>query len=218
MTEALQKIEKEKAPITRFEKALGGRQSVIGSLVIDSSPEIQRFVKLLLNPENDRMTLGELATESNITLTDLLRAYRNATLAKAQILAVNKIAEALPDVAADVMKRALPQPALCPVCRGDKPKRKNGEDQTCKTCDGTGKIHRSPSVQRQRLALEIAELLKPPKHGPALLAQFNINAAASPSSPTAPGSFEQMQNAVSHVLYGRGPVIDVTPAPEEKDE
>lgn len=195
-------------PIALFEKALGGRQKVADSLVIDSSVEIQAFVRMLLDPAYDDYSLGDLAAHAKIGLTDLLRAYRNATLAKAQILAVNEIAERLPRLAADVMDRALPQPMPCPVCKGSKRNAKNTED--CKVCKGTGTVQRLPSVARQRLALEIAELVKFPKPSPALLLQQNNFGDAAKSAE--PGSLEQLQAAVTNILFNKAPrLINVTP-------
>lgn len=203
-----------KSTIALFEKALGGRESVIESLAIDSTPAIQRFLRVLLDPEFDSFSLGELAEQAQIGLTDLLRAYRNATLIKAHILATKAIADRLPALAADVMERAMPQEAMCPVCRGTGTppggSRKKGDaPEACKTCDSTGKVTRPPTVARQRLALEIAELLR--KDRPAFHQQINV---VNPTAPVAPGSLEQLQSAVTSILYQRAAVpaaIDVTP-------
>jgi len=197
-----------KSTIALFEKALGGRESVVESLAIDSTPAIQRFLRVLLDPEFDSYSLAELAEQAQIGLTDLLRAYRNATLIKAHILATKAIADRLPALAADVMDRAMPQEVMCPVCRGTGTPPGGKKGDLCKTCNSTGKITRAPTVARQRLALEIAELLR--KDRPAFHQQINVN----PSAPVAPGSLEQLQSAVTSILYARPAVpttIDVTP-------
>lgn len=215
MTTALDKADRSAGAIKAFEKALGGRHKVADSLLVDTNPAIQSFVKLLLDPDYDDLSLGQIAEQAGIALSDLLRSYRNATLIKAQILAVNEIAERLPQLARSAMENALPQEVSCPICRGTgfHPTKKDDRNNPleCKLCAKTGKVLRQPSIGRQRLALEIAELLKPPKPGGHTL---NVNLPpAPPAGPVAPGSLEQLQAAVSHVLFSRTPVIDATPEP-----
>lgn len=210
------------ASIVVFEKALGGREKVIESLSIDADPKIQTLVRLLLDPDFDDLSLSELAARAEINLTEVLRAYRNATLARAQMLAVNEIADKLPAVVKDVMTRALPQTVLCPVCKGSKeqPGRKKDDVETCRTCKGVGTVERPATVQRQRLALEIAELIKQPRNGTTLLQQFNTLPAApgTTAGATEPGALELMQQAVSQLLYPRTAVIDIVPTPDAPAE
>jgi hypothetical protein len=209
VSKALQTGHATATSLALFEKALGGRARIIDALEIDATPSVQKFVRLLLNPHFDELSLAELAEQAEASLPDILRAYRNATLAKAQILAANEIAARLPEVAKDVMERALPVEILCPVCRGEGTQLVRKEPQACKTCTGTGKVKRSPSVQRQRLALELAELVKTPKGGTTLLQQFNT-VSATPLGPTVVGPLEKMQTALAELLYNRPATIDVT--------
>lgn len=211
-------------PINEFEHALGGRTALISSLSIDATPEVKDLVDMLMDPRYDKKSLGWLASKVNISLTDLLRVYRNGVLAKAQIIASQKIAAALPDVVADVMKRAVPYQEDCAGCDATgkmtvRPTKKVPEPDpaqvSCTICRGKGTITRLPDLDRQRLALEIGELLKSPKGGPTMLQQFNIGTAAASSGDANPGSLERMQQAVTDILYGRNAsVIDVTPEPE----
>jgi len=217
-------------PINEFEKALGGRRSLVNSLSIDPTPDIKDLVDMLLDPRYDGRSLGWLASKVNISLTDLLRAFRNGEIAKAQILASRTIAAKLPDVVADVMQRAVPYEEPCAGCDATgqmtvRPTKKvpipDPATVTCTICRGKGKIIRLPDLDRQRLALEIGELLKSPKGGPTLLQQFNLGtglpAVGSASDPGA-GSLERMQQAVTDILYGRSAgVIDVEPVTPEDE-
>lgn len=212
------------APINAFEKALGGRPELVGSLSIDASPEVRDLVAMLLDPHFDGKSLGWLAAKVNITLTDLLRAYRNGVLAKAQILASQMVAARLPAVVDDVMRRAMPYEEPCEGCEATgemtvRPTKKvpipDPVKIPCTICRGKGKVTRLPDLDRQRLALEIGELIKSPKGGPTVLQQFNLGGpAAGASADVAPGSLEKMQQAVTDILYGRNAqVIDLEPEP-----
>lgn len=213
-------------PINAFEQALGGRGELLATLSLDSSPEIKELLALLLDPEYDTKSLGFLANAVGISLTDLLRAFRNGVLAKAHILSSQRIAEKLPEVVADVMKRAAPYEEPCDACDATglmtvKPTKKvqnpDPAQISCTICRGKGNVIRLPELDRQRLALEIGELIKSPKGGPTVLQQFNLgnNAAPSAGDPQA-GALEKMQQAVTDILYGsRGSVIDLVPLPAE---
>jgi len=209
-------------PINAFEKALGGRKELISSLSIDATPEIRDLVEMLLDPRYDGRSLGWLASSVNISFTDLLRAYRNGTLAKAQIMATQRIAVALPAIVEDVMRRAAPFEENCHGCDATgkmkvRPTKKvptpDPAEIDCTICRGKGKMLRVPDLDRQRLALELGELIKTPRGGPTLLQQFNLNPGTAAGN-SDPGSLERMQQAVGDILYGRNSVIDVEAIPE----
>lgn len=220
----VQTLDRAAGPINDYEKALGGRQSLIASLAIDSTPDIRNLVEMLLDPHYDGYSLWQLAQQGGVTLTDLFRAYRNTTLAKAQIRATKAVAERLVDVVEDVMKQATPYEVPCLVCSGTgtrvpKAKHPHPEPVSCKACDGRGQTTERPSVDRQRLALELGELIKVPKHGPTVLQQFNIPGAVSAAVGTTPGSLERMQQAVTDFLFSARPTaIEIAPVPESLAE
>lgn len=211
-------------PINEFEKALGGRVELIETLALDATAEIRELVAMLLEPQYDKDSLGYLANSVGITLTDLLRAYRTGVLAKAHILSSRHIAAKLPAVVEDVMKRAAPYEEACEGCDASgmmtvKPTKKvpipDPAQVTCTICRGKGKVIRLPEIDRQRLALEIGELIKPPKGGPSVLQQFNFPTVAPTAGDPSAGALEKMQQAVTGILYGRGNVIDIDPLPPE---
>lgn len=217
-------VDRAAAPINDFEKALGGRQSLINALAVDSTPKIGELVDLLLDNHFDGHSLGYLANKLGLTLTDLLRAFRNATLAKAQIMAVQQVAAHLPAVVEDVMRRAAPYEEACEGCEGTgqmtvKPSRKvpipDPAVVACTICRGKGKIIRLPELERQRLALELGELVKTPRGAPTFMQQINLPGSAGSATDPGAGSLERMQQAVSTILFSRGSVIDVEPLKDE---
>jgi hypothetical protein len=210
--------------INDYERALGGRKELIATLSLDGTPEMQNLVRMLQDRQFDGKSLGWLAREVGISLTDLLRSFRNGTLAKAQILAAQKIATRLVEVVDDVMLRASPHEEACSTCDGlgevtPNPTKKvpNPTPESCRVCNGKGKIRLLPDLQRQRLALELAEMIKTPRNQPTLLQQFNMGSPSS-ARDSGSGSLEQMQQAVSNLLYGRNShsIIDLLPEDEEE--
>lgn len=216
---ALVRADLFKEPIDAFEVALGGRAQLVASLAIDDAPRIRDLVEKLIDPHYKAFSLAYLAETVDITLTDLLRAYRNATLAKAQILATQFVAEKLPAIVKDIVEHAVPFESPCAACDGQgvmsvKPTKKcpapDPATIPCRICNGKKVVMRQPSLDHQRLALELGEILKPPKGGTTFLQQFNLNAGEGLGA-TKPGSLEQMQQAVTGLLFNRTTVIDLEP-------
>ena len=191
--------------IDTFVKALGGRDKLADALAVaDSAPEVERIAVLLMDPRYDSYSVRRLCTVANITVMDLFAAYRSAALARAHIEAMPVIAEKLVGVIQDVMTRAQPHYVICTACRGtgsitpEPSKAKpNPGPEPCKTCIG-GQILVLPDLDRQKLALEVAEVIKPKG--------LTINQGVSINNPSGgagvPGSLEQLQQAVSTILFG----------------
>jgi hypothetical protein len=208
---AIARIDHAAKPITRFEQLLGGRAAIADALSVDPNPTIRELLTVLLDPHFDGYSLGDLSTRAGIGLLDLLRAYRNNRLVKAQILAMNIISERLPAVVADVMQRATPHTAECSLCEGTgtvtpSPTVKHPDPVpvTCGVCKGAKVRPVLPDLERQRLALELGELTRVPKGGTVLNQQFNLGSGLqSAAASMTPGSLEQMQQAVTSILYSR---------------
>ena len=205
-----------------FAKAVGGREQLADTLAVaGTGSDIERITTLLLDPRYGSWSLARLCQTVGITIADLFAAYRKAAIVRAQIQSTHVIAEKLPAVVTDVMDRALPVPIPCDVCNG-----RGQIDQTpCWRCGATGRVLSEPTVERHKLALELGQLLE--KKGGLIVQQNNM---AANLGATAPGSLEQLQQAVGDLLFGgrrdedsepvEGDVRDAPPAelPDKRDD
>lgn len=145
---------------------LGGREVLFEILSqADSTPEIQDLLGWLGDPQLKNDSLAAICRMANLTAGDVFLAYERALQTRAKVLARIPIAQALPDVAADAMKKALLHEIKCPECYGrgqQEHKLKKGESEvfevrTCFSCQGRGTISREPDLDQQKLALELGE-------------------------------------------------------------
>jgi hypothetical protein len=136
--------------IDALEVAMGGRQSLIDTLSTADDPDVEYLLGLIADPRSDDKSLGHLCDQGNITPGQLLKLYRTARIARAQVLALDKVAERTPAVAADVMRRAENHYRICESCAGNKQvwvilRGPKGEaldtvQQDCRTCEATGQV------------------------------------------------------------------------------
>jgi hypothetical protein len=208
--------------IATFETALGGRDALIDALcVADGTPEVDKVTALLLDMRYDGWSLRRICALANLTVADFFTAYRKAALVRAHLQLIPVITAKLVGVVDDLLTRAQPHYVRCDACNGtttfvpeptkDLP---NPSPQPCKACKGTGQHLLLPDLDRQKLALEVAEVIKP-KSG-FTFNQANVLAADRVgSNPTAPGALEQMQQAVNAILF-KGPAPS-TRAPIEAE-
>lgn len=207
-----------------FSTALGGRDALLQALSFgNGSPEVDRVTQLLEDPRYRSWSLRRICDQAQITIADLFDAYKKALLTMAHLQATQTITRELVEVVADVMKRAHPYEMPCSSCRGlgrvtpdpttDTP---NPPPTVCETCQGSGHTIELPDLDRQKLALELGQLVV--KGGGINLQQ---NALVVPPPATfGPGAIDQLQQAVAEVLTPRGrrppagpaPVVDVEPA------
>lgn len=171
MSQTLQKLDlgfpARALSIATFEAQLGGRDALFDVLSqADSTPEIQQLLALLGDPGLHRQSLAHLCRLANLTAGDVFLAFERALQVRAKVLARIPIAEKLPYVAADAMKKALLHQVNCPECYGRgrvERKVKKGDQETyeivaCYPCDGSGKVSVEPDLDQQKLALELGEL------------------------------------------------------------
>jgi hypothetical protein len=177
-----------------FTKAVGGRDQLAEVLsVAGTSPDVEKIALYLLDPRYAHFSLRRLCTLTGITVADLKTAYRKALIARAHITATQIIASRLPPIVEDVMTRAAPQKVICPKCLGTSA----AGQGPCVLCNDTGIIQSEPDLDRQKLALELGQLVE--KKG-GILMQQNTIAAASLAS-TNSGALEQLHQAVGDLLY-----------------
>jgi hypothetical protein len=200
-----------------FTKAVGGRDQLAEVLsVAGTSPDVEKIALYLLDPRYAHFSLRRLCTLTGITVADLFTAYRKALIARAHITATQIIASRLPPIVEDVMTRAAPQKVICPKCLGTSA----AGQGPCVLCNDTGIIQSEPDLDRQKLALELGQLVE--KKG-GILMQQNTIAAASLAS-TNSGALEQLHQAVGDLLYSpsrrraSAPVVDVEATADDSHE
>lgn len=145
-----------------IEAAIGGRDAVVGALAAADLTEDQSYLfGLIADPRNDARSLASICAKANYTLGHLLQLFKEAKLARAQIEAIVQVAEGLPTIAGDLVTLAKIQEEPCQTCDGTgKAVLGDGEvlEDPCIVCNGTGKHTHVPTVERQKLALEIGGL------------------------------------------------------------
>lgn len=200
--------------IAQLEAAIGGRQSLIDAFVgAPPDPDADRLLGLIADPRNDKKPLSTLCAEVGLTAGELLRLYRNAATARAQVLAIHEVAAETPSVVRDVLRRAQNHYRLCTGCHGTGQVWQQPEDAEGdpggdpikvlhRPCDGTGQVLVDASTEHQKLALDLAGLSS--KVGP--LTHIEVD---NSKSLTVVGAlpFAQLQKAVQKVLDPPPPAL-----------
>lgn len=154
--------------IDAFEEELGGRRALLEMLVglPDGDDRLGYVVGLIADPRNDAFELSALCRAGGVSLGELLQTAKEGALAAAVVKALRKVAEKLPDVVEDVMLRAAPHQVTCDVCQGTgtRAAKPDAPPEPCPVCAGLGSKTVMPEFDRQKLALDLANLL--PKKQP----------------------------------------------------
>lgn len=195
-----------------LEQDLGGRQQLVGMLVLAPlTPDLRYVLGMLGDPLHRAKSLAQICAIGNILPGDLLQHLSSAAQLRGKVRAAQTIAQGIAAVTADVMKKAAPYEATCNgACRGTgsvvpEPTvaQPNPTPAPCETCLGTGKLTYQPTIEHQKLAIEIAQLL--PKNGGVQIfnQQNNLNPAGASG-----GSLERLQALSDKILYGQGAPLE----------
>jgi len=197
--------------LAKIEGDLGGRAELVGMLTLAPlTPDLRYVLGMLGDPAQKGASLAEICARGNILPGDLLRHLASAVMLKGKLKASQKIADGITAVTADIMRRAAPYEAPCNGgCQGigtitadPTPAAPNPTPQPCEVCQGTGRLVYSPDLERQKLAIDMAQLL--PKGG----IQIGLNQVTHNNnhhnSNGGGGAFERFQEATDRVLYGSG--------------
>jgi hypothetical protein len=191
--------------IETFEKIIGGRGDLAGELLTspDLTPPIRKILTLILDPRFDTYPLAKLCDQAGILPGDVFRAFRDATIAKANIQALRRVAERLVTITESLLDDASDRMVICDECSGSKqqlikPKKGDPTIIDCTRCNGTGTVMLRADFEKQKLALELGGLLK---KGPAV--QLNQQTNHTLNLSTGAGGIAQLQQAVSGMLFGR---------------
>lgn len=204
--------------------ALGGKAGIIDTLSVASDvPEVEKLLRLCLDPRYDGVALKKLCTLAGLTVVDLFSAYKKAMIVKAHLLAYETITRRLPAIVEDVMKRAAPYEIPCNGCGGkgeivDDEGGKSAALITCPTCNGHKVLVQLPDLDRQKVALELAQLVQ--KAAGINIQQNNVQVPPPDPEPTAGrGTLIELQHAIAELSRGpRRPILDaevVAPTPTE---
>lgn len=205
--------------IDTFAKVLGGRADLAAELLTspDLTAPIRKVLLLILDPRFDRHSLSKLCDEAGLTPGEFFAAFRDATLAKANITAIRKVAERLVAITECVLDGAVNQLIVCEECNGSTqqlyPPARKGQDPTigkCLRCNGHGEVPVRADFEKQKIALELGGLLK---KGPAV--QLNQLHQSLHLTQSGSGSnLAQLQQAAAAVMFGRDqPPLDLPPDP-----
>jgi cytochrome c553 len=201
---AIEDRETSDRAVEQLTEILGGREALVAALEIgEGRKEIDQVLGLLADPRYAGMSLRRICSLAGLTIADFFAAFRSATLVRAQVQATAAIAAGLPAVVQDVVRRAAPYQATCTSCHGvvsTDPKA-----APCPVCRGAGETTVEPDLDRQKLALEIGEILK--KGGGISLTQTNQTMVVGGGAGA--GMLERLQQTVSGVMNATPLVIDV---------
>lgn len=203
------------AAVDAFTVALGGRQALLDTLAVaDGTPEVHQIVNLLIDPRYADWSLRRICHLAGLTVADLFVAYRKALFVKAHLQASALVSQHLVAVVDDVMKRAQPYEVTCDTCAGlctitPEPSKAapNPVPGPCPTCRGGGRLICQPDLDRQKVALELGQLLQ--TRAGISIQQNSVQlqgGGLGPGGVGTPGALEQLQQAVHEVLYPRAPV------------
>jgi hypothetical protein len=205
---------------------LGGKAQLLDTLAVACDvPEVEDLLKLFLDPQYEKISLRKLCTLAGLTVVDLFAAYKKAMVVKAQLVAYQAITDAILPVVQDVMKRAAPYQIPCYDCGGvgliPDPEAKAGDpaERTCPTCAGRKELLQLPDLDRQKVALELAQLVQKGSFG-INLQQNNLTVPPpQPDATDGTGNLIALQHAVRELLSGPRqplPAVDaeVIPQPE----
>jgi len=158
--------------LTSLERALGGRHSLIASLLQANLGDSENtFMELLADPRNDTANLAKIAGLAGLSVGRVLQIFKEAKGAEAYVRSINRIYDRLPDIAGDIADRSVPTTTRCALCRGtgvvdsttgaaQVPGADPANLVACWPCEGLGKVVVHPDLERQKIALQIGGVLK----------------------------------------------------------
>lgn len=155
---SLAPLKKNRTALEQFEYATGGREALADTLGLSQlDKKQQHFLDLLTDPRRQRDSITKIARDSGMTALQVLDMFRNASFAKAQAIALGKMAEAIPAVVDDIAAKSVDTRVECPTCFGAK---EIGTGIPCPQCMGKGEVMRFSDIDRQKIMLESTGITK----------------------------------------------------------
>ncbi len=154
---SLAPLKKNKTALEQFEYASGGRESLADTLGLATLDKKQRhFLDLLTDPKRKRDTISTIARDSGLTALQVLDLFRTASFARAQAIAMGRMADSIPDVINDLTAKSVDAKVECPTCFGAK----QLSNMDCPECLGKGQIFRPSDIDRQKIVFEAVGITK----------------------------------------------------------
>lgn len=210
-----------------FEAEVGGRGKLIDALLYapDLPADLAYVVGLVADPRNDARKLSTVCAAGDISIGELVEAFKRGLLAKAMVGAIQLVAERTPAIVEDVLTRSVPHEVDCPTCKGTDRIRRTDLDgriteEACGACVA-GKVIVEPDFARQKFALtELAGLGSKGSGGPLVQIDQRDQRQQSLTLPSGvtPAAYAQLMGGVDQLLYGtpkavEAEVVDSPPAP-----
>lgn len=204
------------AAIDTVVRALGGRERLTDTLAVAAdAPEVEQILVLLLDPRYSHLSIRGLCRLAGLSVVDLFTAYKKAMVVKAHLAAYQAISDGILPVVEDVMKRAAPFAIPCDRCgaTGETRETADAAPVVCGACNGQKQVLQLPDLDRQKLALELAQLVQ--KSAGISISQ---NTAVAPAAePETHSTMIELQQAVRQLLSGpRQPIVDAETLPKEE--
>lgn len=190
--------------IKAFEDQIGGRKALLEALsTADTSEDVRAVLDVIADPRCDKEPLAKLCAQGGVSPGQLFGAFRTAAIVRGQILGSLTAANVVPQVVEAIAKTALDHEIVCSACNGVgsfEEEQADGKYKTrsCTGCNGQGRIRRDPDPDQQRTILELTGLVKSGGSQ-----QVNVQANITAPTSSAGGSLEQLQQAVSELIYQR---------------
>lgn len=148
---------KNRTALEQFEASVGGRDVLVETLELAQLDKKQEhLLNLLLDPARKTDTINTIARDAGLKPGAVIDLFRSAAFSKAHALAMAKMADALPAVIEDIAAKSVDAKVECPTCFGER--KVSGVD--CPTCFGKGQIMRFSDLDRQKIMLEGAGIMK----------------------------------------------------------
>lgn len=198
--------------LERLEDSVGGREKLIDTLsAAPLDKRQQHFVNLLCDPKRHTDTINTIARDAGMKVSQVMDMYKAAAFAGSMAEALTEISNTLPAVVKDITAKAVDAKVECPRCFGAQ---YEAEGVLCSQCMGKGVILRESDLDRQKIVLESAGVIKKAQAG--VNVQVNQNQQIGVMNP---GSFfSRFVKDSDAAAYDVTDVIDVEPIEEGKNE
>ena len=158
LSNAIVPYKRKMTALERVEESIGGRQQMIDTLSSATLDKRQQhFVNLLSDPKRERDTINTIARDAGMKVSQVMDMYRAAAFAGTMVEALTQISNSLPEVVKDITAKAVDSKIECPRCFGSQ---YEAEGVMCMQCNGKGQIFRESDLDRQKIVLESAGIIK----------------------------------------------------------